>query len=119
MRAAQETFAFATSDVTVSEARAAASVRIRRGGGTPGESSIVWLDERRSASASDDYADLGTVVEKFAPGEETRTISVPIVGDAKSEDRESFYVNLAKREERGDLAQPAQRIEIVVVDDDG
>ncbi len=50
-------------------------------------------------------------------GEETRTIRIPIVGDAKSEARESFYVNLAKREERGDLAQPA-RIEIVLVDDD-
>ena len=120
-RAAAETFAFATSVVTVSEARAAASVRIRRGGETRGETrgetSIVWWTSDGSAFASDDYADLGTTVEKFAAGEETRTINIPIVGDSKSEGRESFYVNLAKREERGDLAQPA-RIEIVLVDDD-
>ena len=106
-RAAAETFAFATSVVTVSEARAGASVRIRRRGETPGETSIVWWTSDGSAFASEDYADLGTTVEKFAAGEETLTINIPIVGDSKSEGRESFYVNLAKREERGDLAQPA------------
>ncbi len=65
-RAAPETFAFATSVETVSEARAAASVRIRRRGGTLGESSIVWWTSDGSAFASDDYADLGTIIEKFA-----------------------------------------------------
>ena len=93
-------------------------MRIRRRGETPGESSIVWWTSDGSALASDDYADLGTTVEKFAAGDEALTINIPIVGDAKSEGRESFYVNLAKREERGDLSQPAQRIEIVVIDDD-
>ena len=43
---------------------------------------------------------------------------IPIVGDAKPEGRESFYVHLATREERGNLAQSAQRIEVFVVDDD-
>jgi serine/threonine protein kinase len=121
--AAAETFAFATSVVTVSEARAGASVLIQRRGGTPGESSpgessIVWWTSDGSALASDDYADLGTVVEKFAAGEENRTISIPIVGDAKSEGRESFYVHLATREAPGNLAQSARRIEVFVDDDD-
>jgi serine/threonine protein kinase len=115
--AAPETFTFATNVVTVSEERAAASVRIRRRGGTLGESSVVWWTGDGSALASEDYADLGTIVEEFAVGEETRTIGIPIIGDAKSEGRESFYVNLAMREQRNDLAEAA-RIEIVVVDDD-
>ena len=115
---AAETFAFATNVETVSEARAAAAAVIRRRGGTLGESSIVWWTSDGSAFASDDYADLGTITEKFAAGEEARTIRIPIVGDAKAEGRESFYVNLSEREERGALAQPARRIEIVVVDDD-
>ena len=45
--AAAETFAFATSVETVSEARAAASVRIRRRGGTPGRVVDRLVDERR------------------------------------------------------------------------
>jgi serine/threonine protein kinase len=117
-RAATETFEFSRSVDTVSESRAAASLRIRRRGGALGESSIVWWTSDGSASASEDYADLGTVVEGFAAGEEARTISIPIIGDARSEARESFYVNLAKRGAGSDLAQPAQRIEIVVADDD-
>jgi hypothetical protein len=115
--AAPETFAFATSVVTVSEDRAAASVRIRRRGGSLGESSVVWWTGDGSALASEDYADLGMIVEEFAVGEETRTIGIPIIGDAKSEGRESFYVNLAMRGQQKDVAEVA-RIEIVVVDDD-
>jgi serine/threonine protein kinase len=117
-RAATETFEFSRSVDTVSESRAAASLRIRRRGGTLGESSIFWWTSDGNASASEDYADLGTVVEEFAAGEEARTISIPIIGDARSEARESFYVNLGKRDERGDLVEPTQRIEIVVADDD-
>lgn len=116
--AAPEAFAFADTTVVVSEARAAASVRIERRGGTLGESSIVWWTSDGSALATDDYADLGLVTEKFAPGEQSRTITIPIVGDAKAESRESFYVHLATREERANLAESAQRIEVFVADDD-
>jgi hypothetical protein len=116
--AAAETFAFSATVVTVPEARASASVRIERRGGTSGESSIAWWTSDGSALASDDYADLGTLVEKFAAGEEHRLISIPIVGDAESEGRESFYVHLATREEGENLDQAAQQIEVFVIDDD-
>lgn len=116
--AAPETFAFADTTVVVSEARAAASVRIERRGGTSGESSILWWTSDGSALAADDYADLGTVTEKFAAGEESRAITIPIVGDAKQEGRESFYVHLATPAERGAVADAARRIEVFVADDD-
>jgi serine/threonine protein kinase len=112
-----ETFAFASSVVTVSEGQPGARVTIRRRGGAGGESSVVWWTSDDTAAAGEDYANLGRSTEKFARGEETRTILVPIIGDAKREGRESFYVNL------GDPLQPDSRdavgrVEVVIEDDD-
>jgi hypothetical protein len=112
-----ESFSFQSSVVTVSESQPGVRVTIRRRGGTRGESAVVWWTSDGSALAGEDYANLGTSTEKFAAREDARSILVPIVGDAKAEGRESFYVNL------GDPSQPAsrvpiQRIEVVIEDDD-
>jgi hypothetical protein len=46
-----------------------------------------------TATAGDDYlARAGTV--SFAPGQTSRTVSVPVVGDAAAEGDETFFVNL-------------------------
>jgi hypothetical protein len=113
-----ETFEFATRVVTISEGQAVAAVPIRRRGGNFGESSIAWWTSDGSASADDDYANLGARIETFAAGEEVRTVHIPIVVDARSEGRESFYVSLRASEQPGARLEPAQRIEVVIVDDD-
>ena len=113
-----EVVEFAAPVVTVSEGQTVATAAIRRRGGSLSESSFVWWTSDGSARADDDYANLGARIEKFAAGEETRTINVPLVGDSKAEGRENFYVNLREGEQLGRRLDQAQRIEIVVVDDD-
>jgi serine/threonine protein kinase len=114
---APETFEVPTS-VAVSEREAGARVTIRRRGGTLGESSIAWWTTDGSATEGDDYADLGRMTERFAPGEEVRTIYVPIVGDSATESSESFFVNLGASGEAREGIEPAGRVEIIVSDDD-
>jgi hypothetical protein len=115
---APETFELATTVVSVSEREAGARVTIRRRGGDLGESSIVWWTSDGSATAGDDYADLGRMTERFAAGEGARTIYVPIVGDSTTESPESFFVNLGQSGEAGESLEPAGRAEVTVVDDD-
>jgi serine/threonine protein kinase len=112
-----EAFAFASSVVTVSEGQPGARITIHRRGGTGGDSSIVWWASDGTAVAGEDYANLGRSTEKFGRGEEARTILVPIIGDAKVEGRESFYVNLGDPSDP-DSREPTERIEVVIEDDD-
>jgi serine/threonine protein kinase len=113
-----EVVEFATPVVTISEGQTVATATVRRRGGSLSESSFVWWTSDGSATADDDYANLGARIEKFAAGEETRTIHIPLVSDSKAESRENFYVNLREGEQLGRRLDQAQRIEIVVVDDD-
>jgi hypothetical protein len=115
---APERFEFVTSSVSVSESAAGARVQIRRSGGTLAESTIAWWTTDGSATAGADYADLGAIIERFARGERTRTIYIPIVADANAEARESFYVNLGESPQAGDSLAASQRVEVVVEDDD-
>jgi hypothetical protein len=112
-----EVIEFANQVVTISEGQTVATVAIRRRGNLS-ESSVVWWTSDGSALADDDYANLGARIEKFAAGEDTHTIHIPLVGDSKPEGRESFYVNLRNSESAGRRADQAQRMEVVVVDDD-
>jgi hypothetical protein len=113
-----ETFAFGIPVVNVSEGDAAAAIIILRSGGRRAPSSITWWTSEGTATADIDYADLGKVVEKFAAGEQNRTIHIPIVGDRVVEGPESFYVNLAASDGAADSAQLEERVEVVINDDD-
>ncbi len=115
---APETFELARTVVPVSEREAGARVTIRRRGGALGESSIAWWTSDGSATAGNDYADLGRMTERFAAGEESRTIYVPIVGDSTTESPESFFVNLGASGEAAETSEPAGRAEVIVADDD-
>jgi hypothetical protein len=112
-----ERFAFGVSVNFVSEGDAAAAVLVVRNGGNRGVSEITWWTSAGTASAGVDYADLGTVVEKFAAGQQNRTIRIPIVGDRVVEGPETFYVHLATSE--GEVASSEQgQTEVVINDDD-
>lgn len=113
-----ERFSFLSEVAFVSERDAGATIRIRRTGGTLGPSAVRWWTSPGTAVPGSDYADLGVVTERFAAGEVTRSIYVPIVGDSNREPGESFYVNLATSAEPGAPREVAQRIEVVIEDDD-
>ena len=115
---APETFEFASPVVSVEESRGVVAVEIRRRGGDLGASSAVWWTSDGSATAPGDYTSFGATIQKFAPGETTRTIRIPIVRDSKREGRESFFVNLRGRELPVGRHEPPQRVEIVITDDD-
>ena len=111
-----ETIAFALPKFNVSERDAFAAVIVARNGGNRGPSVFTWWTSDGTAKAGSDYVDLGRVVVKFAAGEQNTIIRIPIVGDAVAEDTESFYVNLAPGDDPS--AEPQDRVEVVIEDDD-
>jgi len=113
-----ETFKFGLNRVDVSEADASAAVIVLRSGGRRAASSVTWSTRDGTATAGVDYASLGAVVERFAAGEQNRTIRIPIVGDRNVEGPETFYVTLAASESAAAAAEPLQQLEVVINDDD-
>jgi len=103
--------------VVVSEAAPSAAITIRRHGSLDAATSFVWWTSDGTAVSDEDYINLGARIEKLAAGEQTRTIYVPIVHDSKPEGRESFYVNV-RAGQGGKRQDPAERVEVVIEDDD-
>jgi hypothetical protein len=107
-------FVFAERTLTVNEGEGSARVSIRRTGSLDEEASVVWWATDGTAVADEDYAVLGARVARFAVGEDTQVLHVPLIADALPEARESFFVNLG-----GERAGRAVRqLEVFVLDDD-
>ena len=113
-----EMFHFGLTVVTASEADASAAVIVLRDGGRRGASSFTWWTTNGTATAGSDYASLGEVVQPFAVGQQNVTVRVPIIGDRNSEGPETFFVHLAPSEAAAAAGEPAQRLEVVINDDD-
>jgi hypothetical protein len=111
-----ERFSFGLDSIHVSEGQASADLLILRSGDMRRASTVTWWTSDGTATAGQDYANLGRVVVKFAPNEQNRGIHIPIIGDRTVEGPESFYVNLAP----GDAAagDSTDRVEVVIDDDD-
>ncbi len=110
-------FAFQQSVATVREGDVAARIVIRRSGDLSGAATVSWWTVEGTALADSDYADLGARVERFAPGEATKTVYVPLTNDAVAEPAKSFGVRLGRRDGAQD-GQPAWEMRVDVVDDD-
>jgi hypothetical protein len=110
-----ETFELASGVVNVSEAAASAAVLVLRNGDRSRVSTVVWSTRDGTATAGSDYIDRGAVVERFAAGEQNRTIHVPIVGDRNAEGPEDFYVVLAAD---GAPVGDVREVRVVIDDDD-
>ena len=108
-------FAFAERTLTVSEGETSARIEIRRTGSLTAEASVVWWTADRTALADEDFAVLGARVERFAAGEASKVVYLPLVADSIAERRETFVVNL--RADRAG-AWTAEPLEVVVLDDD-
>ncbi len=107
-------FAFQQELATVRESDVAARITIRRSGSLSGTASVSWWTAEGTARADVDYADLGARIERFAPGEASRTIYVPLTNDAVREPSKSFRVLLG----RGEGADIAAELRVDIVDDD-
>jgi serine/threonine protein kinase len=107
-------FVFAERTLTVNEWQGSARVLIRRTVSLDEEASVVWWTTDGTAVGDEDYAVLGARVARFAVGEDTQVLHVPLIGDSVPEARESFFVNLGG--ERAGRA--AMQLEVFVLDDD-
>ena len=112
--AASPRFGFAERTLTVKEGEGSARVLIRRTGSLDEEASVVWWTTDGTAVADEDYAVLGARVARFAVGEDTQVLYVPLIADSVPEPRKSFFVNLRAERAGG----PAMQLEVVVLDDD-
>jgi len=112
-----ETFEFGLDRVEVAESAASAAVLILRYGDRSRASSVSWWTEEGTAKAGVDYVNLGVLAEKFARGEQNRTIHIPIVGDHNAEGAETFFVVVRTRAGEG-AEIPVKRLEVVINDDD-
>jgi hypothetical protein len=111
-----EQFSFGLDKIEVSEAAASADILILRSGDMRRPSAVTWWTTDGTATAGEDYANLGRVVVKFAPHEQNRGIHVPIIGDRKVEGPEKFYVNLAPG--NNPTGEATERLEVTIKDDD-
>jgi hypothetical protein len=114
MAAGPVRFVFQQDVVTVREGDVAARITIRRSGDLSGTATVSWWTAQGTAIADADYADLGARIERFAPGEASRTIYVPLTNDAVREPQKSFRVLLG----RGEGGEPAAETRVDLIDDD-
>ncbi len=106
-------FDFTQPTVNVREGDVAARVTIHRIGDISKAAEVGWWTEGGTAVADVDYADLGARVERFAPGEASRTVYVPLTNDSVREPVKSFTMVLGRG--AGDVVA---RTRIDIVDDD-
>lgn len=111
-------FAFATTAMTVGEHEAAAVVVVHRAGDAAAPASVVWWTSDDSAVADEDYADLGQRTEDFAPGEQSRSLYIPLIGDALPERSESYYVYLGDYDPEQHSLEPYSVTRVDITDDD-
>jgi sugar lactone lactonase YvrE len=98
--------AFALANNNVSEANQPASINIIRSGDTTGTTTVDYATSDGTATAGSDYtATSGTLT--FAPGETTKTITVPIKDDSVFEGSEAFTVTLSNVTGTGGLVPPS------------
>jgi Protein tyrosine and serine/threonine kinase/Calx-beta domain len=106
-------FDFTQPTVNVREGDVAARITIHRIGDLSKAAEVGWWTEGGTAVADVDYADLGARVERFAPGEASRTVYVPLTNDSVREPMKSFTMVLGRG--AGDIVA---RTRVDIVDDD-
>jgi len=110
-------FSFQVPATSVREGDVAARIVIQRSGDLSGSAEVSWWTGDGTAVADRDYADLGARVERFAPGEKSRIVYVPLTNDAVPEPARTFKVMLG----RGDAARSgsvAGEMRVDILDDD-
>ena len=108
-------FSVGSSDVTVSEADAVATVDVSLFGASTQAISVDYQTLNASATSGSDYSSRsGTLT--FSPGDITKSISIPIVDDSSSESDESFSVRFSNVTAGANLSTPS--ITVTIEDND-
>ncbi|MEX1084772.1 MAG: protein kinase [Steroidobacteraceae bacterium] len=111
-------FSFAQPVVTVRENEVAARILIRRSGDASGAATIAWWTGDDTAIADEDYIDLGARVERFEPGETSRTVFIPLIKDTVTGPTKSFNVYLGRGEAGRSGESPLSGMRVDIIDDD-
>jgi hypothetical protein len=90
---------------------------VRRTGDLNREARFQWRLQSNSAEAGQDFADLGTTVERIAPGARTTILSIPLVRDSVSENTELFLVELSRVDGGLGIGEQSTAA-VIIVDDD-
>ncbi len=111
------TLAFDSATTAVDEDAGQAAVGVRRSGGTDGAVSADFTTSDGSAVAGLDYTAVTTTVS-FADGEGgVKTVTIPILDDAESENTEIIVVALASPSGGATIGVPASAA-VRILDDD-
>jgi hypothetical protein len=111
-------FTFARPVVAVSERETAVAVVINRSGNTAAPATLSWWVSGDSATADDDYPELGQRVEHFKAGEDSVTVFIPLVRDSTPESTETFYVYLGSYDPARRHLNATSSMRVDIVDDD-
>jgi Calx-beta domain/Beta-propeller repeat len=86
------------SDVAVSEGNAGmvdAVFTVSLSAASSDPVTVAWVTADGTAAAGSDYVGVPPTTLTFAPGETSKTVTVPVTGDTVSESDETFFVNLS------------------------
>lgn len=108
---------FTARELIASEGQTVVPVEIARSDSSS-ESAVLWWTADGTATAGNDYADLGGVIETFEPGQTSRTVFIPITNDSLHEERETFVVYVALQSPDGKPRNEPQSVRVTIVDDD-
>ncbi|MEY2481524.1 MAG: hypothetical protein QOK24_52 [Verrucomicrobiota bacterium] len=100
------TIQFSASDYSVSEGDGSVLLTVIRSGGAGFAVSANYATANGTATAGSDYTATASTVT-FAPGEYSKTISIPITQDGASEPTENFSVALSNPSANAALGSPS------------
>ena len=104
---------FASSSYVVADNAAAASVVVRRTGGSANAISFIWWTEQGSAKADVDFAPLGRRTEHIPSGADNVTLYIPIISNPLRHQTTRFSVALG-RPQSADAAEPEDRATVTI-----
>jgi hypothetical protein len=111
------TVEFSSGTFSVDEATGSAIITLVRDGGADGPISVAFSTTGVSASAPGDFTAITNGLVKFASGQTTATIKIPIVDDANHEGAEVLNVTLSNPTGGSALDTRFQTV-LVILDDD-
>jgi glucose/arabinose dehydrogenase len=112
----QGSIALAQNTFSVNEGGGSASINVVRTGNSSGTASIKYRTFDGTATSPADYTGATDLTLTFAPGETSKTISIPIINDTIAEGNETFSVTIDRAE--GASLGTIRTATVTIVDND-
>lgn len=110
------TVQFGSASYSIGESAGNIGIPVTRSGSTAGTSTVNFATTNGTATSGSDYTSAsGTLT--FAPGETSKTITVPILGDTAVETNETFTLTLSNPGGGATLGTPSTTT-VTILDDD-